>query len=80
MAPPAADIDVQPVADIVSVSVTKSQSSSRLSSPLNYSGSLDAYHHFDVTAVIGREFPDLQLSQILHDDIKIRDLAIAGQL
>ncbi|RMD44536.1 hypothetical protein DV735_g559, partial [Chaetothyriales sp. CBS 134920] len=34
------------------------------------------YKNFDVTNVIGREFPDLQLSEILHDDTKIRDLAI----
>ncbi|CAI4212655.1 unnamed protein product [Parascedosporium putredinis] len=32
--------------------------------------------HFDTTNVIGREYPTLQLSEILHDDDKIRDLAI----
>ncbi|KAE8445403.1 hypothetical protein EG329_013416 [Mollisiaceae sp. DMI_Dod_QoI] len=44
--------------------------------PLKYSGTLDAYENFDVTSVIGREFPKLQLSQIVDDDAKIRDLAI----
>ncbi|EME45512.1 hypothetical protein DOTSEDRAFT_43830 [Dothistroma septosporum NZE10] len=44
--------------------------------PLTYSGSLDQYKSFDSTNVIGREFPDLQLSEILDDDSKIRDLAI----
>ena len=46
--------------------------------PLKYSGSLDKYERFDVTPTIGREFPKLQLSEILSDDKKIRDLAITG--
>lgn len=46
--------------------------------PLKYSGTLDAYENFDVTSAIGREFPKLQLSQIVDDDAKIRDLAITG--
>ena len=46
--------------------------------PLQYSGTLDHYDSFDVTSVIGREFPNLQLSEILKDDAKIRDLAILG--
>jgi len=52
---------------------------SRLSAPLKLSGSLDGYEQFDVTAVIGREFPTLELSEIIHDDDKIRDLAILGK-
>ncbi|EXJ89612.1 hypothetical protein A1O3_02679 [Capronia epimyces CBS 606.96] len=44
--------------------------------PLQYSGSLDGYQSFDLTPVIGREFPTLQLSSLLGDDRKIRDLAI----
>ncbi|KAL2001522.1 hypothetical protein VTN02DRAFT_1663 [Thermoascus thermophilus] len=44
--------------------------------PLKYSGSLDEYRHFDVTPVIGTEFPEVQLTDILNDDNKIRDLAI----
>lgn len=78
MAPPAADVDI---ADSVRVKKTgESQSASRLSGPLTYSGSLDSYEHFDVTAVLGREFPQLQVSEILHDDTKIRDLAILGMV
>ncbi len=46
--------------------------------PLVNSGSLDNYESFDVTSVIGREFPTLQLSSILDDDEKLRDLAITG--
>lgn len=48
--------------------------------PLEYSGSLDTYESLDLTAVIGREFPKLQLSEIVDDDTKIRDLAILCSL
>ncbi len=49
---------------------------SRLTAPLEYSGSLDSYEYFDPTTATGREFPKLKLSEILHDDDKVRDLAI----
>jgi hypothetical protein len=79
MAPPAADVDVQP-APVANFPVkgTAQSTASRLSGPLAYSGKLDSYEQVDLTAVIGREFPSLQLSEILHDDAKIRDLAILG--
>ena len=54
-------------------------SSSTERKPLTYSGSLDGYKSFDVTPIIGREFPDVQLSTLLSDDVKIRDLAILGE-
>jgi hypothetical protein len=44
--------------------------------PLKYSGSLDEYESFDVTNVIGREYPKASLLDILKSDEKIRDLAI----
>ncbi|KIX07138.1 uncharacterized protein Z518_05115 [Rhinocladiella mackenziei CBS 650.93] len=75
MAPPAADVDL--VSNVpASATVTKADTTNRLKEPLVYSGSLDQYKSFDVTKVIGREFPELQLSDILNDDNKIRDLAI----
>ncbi len=46
--------------------------------PLVNSGTLDHYESFDVTSVIGREYPKVQLTEILKDDAKIRDLAITG--
>lgn len=46
--------------------------------PLKYSGSLDEYESSDVTTAIGREYPSVQLSSILDDERKIRDLAITG--
>ncbi|KAI8669428.1 TauD domain-containing protein [Fusarium keratoplasticum] len=81
MSPPAAEIDVQTTAPAVqpvtkTIVGTKSSSASRLDGPLTYSGSLDSEEQFDVTAVIGREFPKLQLSEILKDDTKLRDLAV----
>ena len=77
MAPPAADVDVQGYS--LPNTVLAKATNSRLSGPLKSSGSLDSYDQFDVTAVIGREFPGIQLSSILHDDDKIRDLAILGE-
>ncbi|KAL3467838.1 hypothetical protein BJX64DRAFT_299102 [Aspergillus heterothallicus] len=72
MAPPSADTFPITTGD---ESPAKSTSASRLSGPLKYSGSLDEYESFDLTPVIGREFSStLQLSEILHDDAKIRDL------
>ncbi|KIV82676.1 hypothetical protein PV11_04770 [Exophiala sideris] len=64
----------------VGVSKTNTSAQSRPSThkrePLKYSGSLDEYHRFDHTPVIGTEFPDLLLADILADDKKLRDLAI----
>ncbi|KAL6239648.1 hypothetical protein BDW75DRAFT_249738 [Aspergillus navahoensis] len=55
----------------------KATASSYIREPLKYSGSLDGFKSFDVTPITGREFPDLQLTDILNDDQKIRDLAIS---
>lgn len=52
---------------------------SRLTGPLKYSGSLEEYEYFDATPILGREFPTLQLRDILNDDRKVRDLAILGE-
>ncbi|KAG4258983.1 TfdA family Taurine catabolism dioxygenase TauD [Fusarium proliferatum] len=81
MSPPAADVDTPSTAPAVQpvpkpVKGTETSSTSRLHGPLSYSGSLDGEEQFDVTAVIGREFPKLQLSEILKDDNKLRDLAV----
>jgi hypothetical protein len=93
MAPPAADVDTQPSSPVVTKSPTVTKSpivpdkqrgltgltqSASFPTPLAYSGTLDQYESFDVTSIIGREFPKLQLTDILNDDAKIRDLAILG--
>jgi hypothetical protein len=49
--------------------------------PLKYSGSLDKYEHFDVTPTIGREYPNLSLTELLdspESETLIRDLAITS--
>lgn len=53
-------------------------SHSKRRAPLKYSGSLDIYKSSDLTPIIGREFPELQLSTLISDDTKLRDLAILG--
>jgi hypothetical protein len=85
MAPSATAVDVQAPTTIVAKSpviptskdhVTGLTKSASYPTPLTYSGTLDSYQSFDVASVIGREFPNLQLTEILNDDAKIRDLAI----
>ncbi|KAH8806059.1 taurine catabolism dioxygenase TauD, TfdA family protein [Xylogone sp. PMI_703] len=49
----------------------------RYPEPLRSSGSLDGYTSFEVTPAIGRDYADLQLAEIVNDDRKVRDLAIA---
>ncbi|KAJ3045225.1 hypothetical protein HDV00_011096 [Rhizophlyctis rosea] len=44
--------------------------------PLKASGALDKYEHFDVTPQIGREYPSVQIKDILDNDDLVRDLAI----
>lgn len=49
--------------------------------PLKLSGVLDQYEHFDVTPVIGREFPKADLVEWLNapnSDELLRDLAITS--
>jgi hypothetical protein len=46
--------------------------------PLESKGILENYEHFNATPIIGTEFPTVQLTEILIDDAKIRDLAILG--
>lgn len=84
MSPPAADVDVQTPAPVVqpvtkTLKTPKSAYANQLDGPLKYAGTLDSYEQFDVTAVIGREFPKLQLSDLLEDDEKLRDLAVLGK-
>lgn len=50
--------------------------------PLKLSGALDQYESFDVTPVIGREFPKANLKEWLrapNSDELIRELAITGK-
>jgi hypothetical protein len=85
MAPSATEVETQAPVPIVAKSVVAPDSkdyvtgltkSASYPTPLSYSGTLDSHEHFDVTSVIGREFPKLQITDILNDDAKLRDLAI----
>lgn len=78
MAPPSADYATYE-ATTYPINVKSNISAGKLHrAPLKYSGTLDQYESFDVTAVIGREFSKVQLTEILKDDAKIRDLAITS--
>lgn len=51
--------------------------------PLKLSGALDHLEHFDVTPVIGREYANVDLVELLHapnSDELLRDLAITSSL
>ncbi|KAH8596924.1 alpha-ketoglutarate-dependent sulfonate dioxygenase [Bisporella sp. PMI_857] len=79
MAAPSADIDAVGSSELPLETIPAGKaapSQGQYPTPLVYSGTLNEYKHFDVTAVIGREFPEVQLSEILKEDAKIRDLAI----
>lgn len=55
-----------------------SEARTRLTKPLEYSGSLDSYKSSDLTPVIGREYHGLQVADILaakNSDVLVRDLA-----
>lgn len=50
--------------------------------PLKTKGLLDQYEHFDTTPTIGREYPTIDLKQLLeasNADELIRDLAITSK-
>lgn len=50
--------------------------------PLKSSGTLDAFEYFDVTPVIGREFPNANLKDFLrapNSDDLLRDLALTSK-
>jgi hypothetical protein len=87
MAPSSTNIDVAPATQDNSNLTLLSKAKAALATetttagnpvtkPLQYSGALDGYKSFDVTNVIGREYPEANLLDILKDDEKLRDLAI----
>jgi hypothetical protein len=43
------------------------------------SGALDMYAYVDATNSLGREYLGLQLSSIVSDESKVKDLAITGR-
>ena len=59
-----------------------SKADSQRREPLKLSGALNGYRSFDVTPVIGREFPEADLKEWLeapNSDELLRDLAITSK-
>lgn len=55
----------------------------RFKGPLELTGALDKYESFEVTPVLGREFPTAKLLEWMdapNSDELLRDLAITGEL
>lgn len=77
MAPSALDTKPNDASHVV-VKTASPSAKSKLPGPLQYAGTLDQYESFDLTSVIGHEFPHLQLVEVLRDDDKMRDLALIG--
>lgn len=56
------------------------QARTRLSQPLQYTGTLDAFQSQDLTPVLGREYEGLQVRDLLKwGDEMIRDLAVTSE-
>lgn len=80
MAPSVAETTTTPVVPIVADTAPAAKTLQR--EPLKLSGSLDSFESFDVTPVIGREFPEANLKEWLHapnSDELLRDLAITSK-
>lgn len=74
-------LDTQIVPEVLDIKPknTDTPQPSILREPLKSSGSLKEYENFNSTPIIGTEFPHVQLTEILKDETKIRDLAILGE-
>lgn len=74
-------IDSVPTPVVPVTKDTASATKSLQKKPLKLSGSLDSFESFDVTPIIGREFPTANLKEWLHSpnsDALLRDLAITS--
>lgn len=70
--------NVPEVLDLKAKNINTPQST-LLREPLKSSGSLKEYENFNSAPIIGTEFPNVQLTEILKDETKVRDLAILGE-
>ena len=82
---PSAQLDVPKEEDILiresNIRGGNTKARTRCSQPLLCSGSLNSYKHHDSTPVIGREYQDLQVADLLgasNSNQMIRDLAVTG--
>lgn len=61
---------------------TNGSTKSLIRKPLQYSGSLDQFKYVDVTPIIGREYPEVQITDLMkaeNADELLRDLAITSE-
>ena len=82
MAPSVADSTTTPVVPIVEGDVSAAKTRTLQRETLKLSGALDSFDSFDVTPVIGREFPSANLAEWLrapNSDELLRDLAITSK-
>ena len=66
---------------VIATDQPKEESQRSSTEPLQLRGVLDGYKSFDVTPIIGREFPDVNLKEWLrapNSDELLRDLAITS--
>lgn len=80
MAPSVADSTTTPVVPIVEGDISATKTLQK--EPLKLSGVLESFDSFDVTPVIGREFPTANLAEWLrapNSDELLRDLAITSK-
>lgn len=70
-------------APVVPIVDEKPSSKTLRREPLKLQGALDAFESFDVTPIIGREFPTANLKDVLrapNSDDLLRELAITGTM
>lgn len=80
MSPSAVDV-VTEVHNVAKKAI-ETESQTKYPEPLKLSGALDSYEYFDTTPIIGREYPNANLVDILNSpnsDELIRDLAITSR-
>lgn len=80
MAPSVVETVTQEVQNLTTNGKAKVENLTK-TAPLKYSGSLDKYENFEVTPVIGKEYPTAKIAELLraeNSDELLRDLAITS--
>ena len=83
MSPSATETETQPTTTIVQglKNGLAAKPSGLIREPMRTSGLLDTHKFFECTPIIGREYPDVQLADLMNSDKAeqyLRDLAITG--
>ena len=73
------EIEVEPTGKAINIRGGNAQAQTRCVKPMVNSGSLNRFTHHDLTPIIGRQFLDLQVKELLKaDEQLIKDFAITG--